>query len=92
MSAEERKPEMTLEALRESLPDHAKDLRLNLGAIQRSDVLSEQQLWGAIAATAVASREPALVRAAYSFRTACLDDSSTQSRRRSTVNGRMTLP
>jgi len=55
---------MTLDDLKAALPDYAKDLRLNLGAIQRSDVLSPPQLFGTILVAAIASREPALQRAA----------------------------
>jgi alkyl hydroperoxide reductase subunit D len=55
---------MTLDELKAALPDYAKDLRLNLGAIQRSEVLSPAQLFGTIAVAAIASREPRLQRAA----------------------------
>ncbi len=54
---------MTLATLQERLPAHAKDLRLNLGAIQRSEVLGEQQLWGTLLATAIAARDPELLAA-----------------------------
>jgi alkyl hydroperoxide reductase subunit D len=55
---------MTLDDLKTALPDYAKDLRLNLSAIQRSEVLSPAQLFGTIAVAAIASREPTLQRAA----------------------------
>ncbi len=47
---------MTLESLIERIPDYAKDLRLNLGAVLRQSELTEQQLWGAALASAIASR------------------------------------
>ena len=56
---------MDLEKLQGALPDWAKDLRLNLSSLQRSEVLSEQQLWGAMLASAIATREPALLAAIH---------------------------
>ena len=47
---------MSLETLREGLPDFAKDTKLNLSAIERPGLLSEQQQWGAILATGAATR------------------------------------
>jgi len=54
---------MTLNQLRETLPDYAKDLKLNLGSLLNDNVLSEQQRWGALLATALAARNPALIEA-----------------------------
>jgi alkyl hydroperoxide reductase subunit D len=47
---------MTVENLKDALPEYAKDLKLNLGSITRSTVLSEEQLWGALLASAAATR------------------------------------
>ncbi|MEJ4112375.1 carboxymuconolactone decarboxylase family protein [Corynebacterium kroppenstedtii] len=47
---------MSLNNLKEGLPDYAKDLKLNLGTLSRSTELSEQQLWGTLLATAAATR------------------------------------
>lgn len=47
---------MAVARLRELLPDHAKDLRLNLGSVTSQSQLSEQQLWGVVLASAIASR------------------------------------
>ena len=47
---------MNLSDLRSTLPDYAKDLKLNLGSIVRSTVLSEQQLWGTLLSVAAASK------------------------------------
>src|SRR5271166_5711209 len=54
---------MSLENLKNRLPDFAKDLRLNLGSIAGITSLTPQQLWGTALATAIASRNPELVRA-----------------------------
>lgn len=53
---------MSLEALRNRLPDYAKDLKLNLGNITRTTELNEQQLWGALVATAAATKNDRLLR------------------------------
>jgi alkyl hydroperoxide reductase subunit D len=47
---------MSVARLRELLPAYAKDLRLNLGSVTSQSQLSEQQLWGAVLASAIASR------------------------------------
>ena len=53
---------MSVDALKEALPEYAKDLKLNLGSIVRSTELNEQQLWGALVATAAATRNPRLIK------------------------------
>lgn len=53
---------MGVEALREALPEYAKDLKLNLGSIVKSTELNEQQLWGALVATAAATRSPRVLK------------------------------
>ena len=47
---------MSVENLKDALPEYAKDLKLNLGTIARSAVLDEEQLWGALLASAAATR------------------------------------
>lgn len=54
---------MTLELLREQLPDYAKDIRLNLGSLAAESVLSEQQKWGCFLSSAYASRSATVLRA-----------------------------
>jgi alkyl hydroperoxide reductase subunit D len=54
---------VTLEQLRETLPGYAKDLKLNLGSLLTDTLLTEQQRWGALLATALAARNPALIEA-----------------------------
>lgn len=47
---------MTIENLKDRLPEYAKDLKLNLGSIRRSTSLDQQQLWGTLLASAAAAR------------------------------------
>lgn len=47
---------MSIENLKEALPEYAKDLKLNLGSIARSTTLNEEQLWGSLLASAAATR------------------------------------
>ena len=56
---------MTLNALIDTLPDYAKDMRLNFSSvISNQTELSEQQLWGTIVACAIASRDERLTATA----------------------------
>jgi alkyl hydroperoxide reductase subunit D len=54
---------MSLDTLKARLPDYAKDLRLNLSGIPGIVSLTPQQLWGTVLATAIASRNPDVIRA-----------------------------
>ena len=57
---------MTLDAIREALPAHARDLKLNLGSVltpQGAPGLTETQLWSVAVASAIAARNPAFARA-----------------------------
>jgi alkyl hydroperoxide reductase subunit D len=47
---------MTIEALKDALPDYAKDLKLNLSSLAQESLLTEQQRAGAFVATALAAR------------------------------------
>ena len=51
---------VTLEALREGLPEAAKDIRLNLQSVLESTTLTPEQTWGVALASAIAAREPDL--------------------------------
>ncbi|CAJ1501843.1 alkyl hydroperoxide reductase AhpD [[Mycobacterium] burgundiense] len=53
---------MSLDNIKEALPEYAKDLKLNLGAIVRTTELTEQQLWGALVATAAATKSDRLLK------------------------------
>ncbi|HKW54347.1 MAG TPA: carboxymuconolactone decarboxylase family protein [Stellaceae bacterium] len=52
---------MTIDTIRDALPDYAKDLKLNLSSLLNDSVLTEQQRWGTLLATALASRNARLV-------------------------------
>lgn len=54
---------MSLEALRESIPEYAKDIRLNLGTLASETLLTDQQKWGTFLAAAIASRSSAVIGA-----------------------------
>ncbi|ONG42359.1 alkyl hydroperoxide reductase [Pseudoroseomonas deserti] len=54
---------MSLEALRASLPDYARDLKLNLGSLATEPVLNAQQLAGTFVASAIASRNAVVTKA-----------------------------
>jgi lipoyl-dependent peroxiredoxin subunit D len=55
----------SLDAIRDSLPDYARDLRLNLGSVLSptgAPGLTERQIWGVALAAAIASRHVPLAR------------------------------
>ncbi len=54
---------MTLEALLDTVPDYAKDLKLNLSNVLRQAELNPQQTWGTALACAIACRNPELLAA-----------------------------
>jgi lipoyl-dependent peroxiredoxin subunit D len=54
---------MSLDALRDRLPDYAKDTKLNLGSLANETVLSEQQKWGCFLASAHATGVAPVVQA-----------------------------
>jgi len=54
---------MSLENLGNLIPNPARDIKQNLAAIASSTVLTEQQLWGAIYASALASRAATVIAA-----------------------------
>lgn len=54
---------MNLDALRELVPDYAKDLSLNLGTLAGETTLSPEQLQGCFLASAYATGVPAVVQA-----------------------------
>jgi len=57
---------MSIETLKELLPDYAKDLKLNLSSLATEPVLNQQQLAGTFIACALASRHSATTNAIYS--------------------------
>ncbi len=56
---------MSIEALKENLPDYAKDLKLNLSTLAAEPSLNEQQRAGTFIACALASRHEATTKAIF---------------------------
>lgn len=54
---------MALEHLLESIPDYAKDLRLNWGSLLTQGDLTDTQKWGSVVASAYVSRNASLLEA-----------------------------
>src|ERR1700726_3651995 len=54
---------MTLTQLMETLPAYARDLKLNFSSLSQQKELTEQQIWGTLVASAVASRNSDLTKA-----------------------------
>lgn len=54
---------MSLESLKEHIPDYAKDIRLNLSSLARETVLDDQKKYGCFLASAWATGNDALIRA-----------------------------
>src|SRR5579862_2574214 len=58
---------MTLQSIQESLPAYAKDIKLNLSSLLNSESsLSQQQKWGTMLASAVATKNQRLLNAIVS--------------------------
>jgi len=56
---------MGLNELLETVPAYARDLKLNLSSLLTQTELTEQQTWGTVVASAVASRNDDIIRAAF---------------------------
>jgi alkyl hydroperoxide reductase subunit D len=54
---------MSLQTLIDSIPDYARDTRVNLGNVLKQTDLTPQQLWGTAVACAIATRNAAVIRA-----------------------------
>ena len=54
---------MSLQTLRDRLPDYAKDIKLNLGSLASETVLNDKQRAGAFIASALGARNPDVVEA-----------------------------
>jgi alkyl hydroperoxide reductase subunit D len=54
---------MSIESLKERIPDYAKDIKLNLGSLAAEASLSPQQLGGCFVASALASRNAEVTKA-----------------------------
>jgi alkyl hydroperoxide reductase subunit D len=67
----------TLDAIRDSIPDYARDLKLNLGAVLATTGapgLNEKQIWAVAVASAIASRNVGFAKQIEALATGKLDD------------------
>jgi lipoyl-dependent peroxiredoxin subunit D len=67
---------ITLDAIRDALPDYARDLKLNLGSVLTTSGapgLSEKQIWAVALASAIASRNVEFTRDIEALAAAHLD-------------------
>ena len=72
---------MTLQHIKDRLPDWARDLKLNLSAIASPGELSPRLAWGTALAAAVAARNRALIDAIAVDGAAHLDDAAARAAR-----------
>lgn len=56
---------MSMDTIRSSLPDYAKDLKLNLSSLANEDILTAQQFNGTLLAAAITTRNAKLIKAAH---------------------------
>lgn len=52
---------MSIDNLKNALPEYAKDQKLNIGSLTRSTELNEEQLWGALVAAAAATKNETVI-------------------------------
>jgi len=81
----------TLDQIRDSIPDYARDLKLNLGAVLAptgAPGLNERQIWGVAVASAIASRNVGFAKHVEALAAGKLDDAYlTASRAAAAVMG-----
>ena len=53
---------MSLQILLDTIPQYAKDIRINLGNVLKQTELTPNQLWGTAVAWAIVTRTPAVIR------------------------------
>jgi len=74
----------SLDRIRDSIPDYARDLKLNLGSVLSvagAPGLNERQIWAVAVASAIASRNPAFARALEAVAAGHLDAAHLQAAR-----------
>ncbi|MAS86470.1 MAG: alkyl hydroperoxide reductase [Micavibrio sp.] len=54
---------MSIDTLKELLPDYAKDIKLNLSSLANEEILTDQQKWGTFLASAMAGRNATVIKA-----------------------------
>ena len=67
---------MSIDTLRDLIPDYAKDIRLNLGSLAGETLLNDQQKYGTFLATALASRNAVVIREIAAEAKEKLDDAA----------------
>jgi alkyl hydroperoxide reductase subunit D len=75
---------MTLDAIRDQLPEYARDLRLNLGSVLTTGGapgLNEKQIASIALSTAIAARNPELIRAIEAWAQPQLDEAGINASR-----------
>ncbi len=72
---------MTLDQLRDEIPEYAKDLKLNLSSAMRQTELTERQLWGTAVACALASHNARLYAAVLNDAAEHLDETALNAAR-----------
>lgn len=53
---------MSVDTLKNQIPDYAKDIKLNLSSLATDETLTTQQLWGCMTACALASRNETVIK------------------------------
>lgn len=53
---------MSIDIIKNALPDYAKDVKLNLSSLAYEEMLTEQQLWGTFLACAISGRNQFIVQ------------------------------
>jgi len=74
----------TLDLIRDSIPDYARDLKLNLGSVLTeagAPGLNDRQIWAVAVASAIASRNPAFTHALEAAAAGHLDAAHLQAAR-----------
>jgi alkyl hydroperoxide reductase subunit D len=66
-----------LDQLKERLPDHARDLRINLGLLTTDGALTPRQRWATALTAALAARNPEVTRAVARAAAPHLDEKAT---------------
>lgn len=54
---------MNIDTLKDSLPDYAKDIKLNLSTLANEDILNDQQKWGTFLSCALACGNETVIQA-----------------------------
>lgn len=72
---------MSIESLREKLPEFARDVRLNLSTIVNEDKLADGTKWGLLLACAIATRNPDVRAAVEAEADAHLDETARNAAR-----------